>query len=699
MAFAAAARGAELPQTHAYQKTLRSYLQTLQEEDFAVEVKPFTLAGVAKTDEERYRFHLLNAFAVDFRQGLFLPPEQFTLASIEGGDGILVPPISGSHSGIYSLAWLLNWDYPGNPYRGSRPLQRRAFTLAAVDLMMHDHAHEVQRIGTRSDYLGGTLLWLAEAYRASRDAVPAEARAAYEEGLEKFVRRIDGWGPTGAMVDMDLFAAVSMRMAADLLAKPEISAMAETYVKRLFSDQKYFHPAGYFVDGGCFDTSYNGISLFFAVWAGLQAPDWPFIGDALDKAYKLKAHLTFPEPDGKAFGPSSMSSRTSACPPYDQWNFPPRNVGAAMMTDAALFLVDVPHPEVFADAEQRRIDAINKGLAGAFKASPPNPWREAHWGPRPNFAYDHYRQGFYRRLQALQRAKSSLLVNPFQRTGNFVETFEKTFLVAKLGPYAFAVHTGPVGRGLHGWGGGALCAFWTPQTGSVMLGRRRGWAKQTQLGDQADTYDGWRMWPVHAVTGLTREGAIFSSAKIVDPQPVFTTGGARAEIAVSGTIPREPSNTPQPCLAGEVTYSRRFRADVKGLTVETTIAADGKDYVTELYETIPVFLHESRLQAASAPTAIFFQEGLTWKEATPTIHQQVRAIRLERFNGAVRITFASPQRVKLSPEVWSDHYQSRVACRTILIDLLNTDEGVAVPVPQRQIRYTITADTQRGSVR
>jgi hypothetical protein len=89
------------------------------------------------------------------------------------------------------------------------------------------------------------------------------------------------------MVDMDLFAAVSMRTVADLVKDPAITAIAKAYIHKLFTDPRYFHPAGYFVDNHCFDTSYNGISLYFAAWAALQAPDWPVLH---------KAGLTTDEP-------------------------------------------------------------------------------------------------------------------------------------------------------------------------------------------------------------------------------------------------------------------------------------------------------------------------------------------------------------------------------------------------------------------
>jgi hypothetical protein len=50
------------------------------------------------------------------------------------------------------------------------------------------------------------------------------------------------------------------------------------------------------------------------------------------------------------------------------------------------------------------------------------------------------------------------------------------------------------------------------------------------------------------------------------------------------------------------------------------------------------------------------------------------AVLLHRFNGAVRIEFDRPRRVKLSPAEWADPYLTRAACRNVMIDLLDGEE-------------------------
>jgi hypothetical protein len=149
------------------------------------------------------------------------------------------------------------------------------------------------------------------------------------------------------------------------------------------------------VDVGCFDTSYNGISLYFATWAAL-ASDWAFARDAVRRAYDLRAHLSFPEPRGASFGPSHMSSRTSAGSPNDQWDFSYRPYAAAMVADAALPLAPLPRPAEREAALGKVVSHVNEALAKP-KPARPRPWEESHWSRDINFAYEHYRKGWYAR--------------------------------------------------------------------------------------------------------------------------------------------------------------------------------------------------------------------------------------------------------------------------------------------------------------
>src|SRR6185436_9154004 len=84
--------------------------------------------------------------------------------------------------------------------------------------------------------------------------------------------------------------APALALAAGVLGDPEITTAAEAEVRRLFTEERFFRPAGYFPHGGTLD-SFNGMSTHYALWGAL-ARDWPFAREALARLYRLQAHLT-----------------------------------------------------------------------------------------------------------------------------------------------------------------------------------------------------------------------------------------------------------------------------------------------------------------------------------------------------------------------------------------------------------------------
>lgn len=640
----------QLPQEHAYQRTLRDFIGTLTEKDLAVERLDFKIAD-GGDPEEQYRLWLLT-LNLPRVQAAALPAAGFTLKSLESAKGLALPaaPLESQ-----MLAWLAAWNQAGNPYHGSKPLKLRAFVLAAVDLMMLDYLYEHEPQGAnRADFLGGNLIWIGYTARTVKDVLPAEVRAAFDAGLKKHILRLSGWGPRGAMTDMDLFAPVGLWYCMQAVDDAEVKRVVEAYARRLFTDERFFHPAGYFVDVGCFDTSYNGISLYFATWAAL-ASDWKFAQEAVAKAYRLRAHLCLPEADGKSFqGPSHMSSRTSADPPHDQWNFPHRPYAAAMATDEALHLAPLPAANVMRNAPAQ----LNHHLNGIMTAKPaetkPQPWKESHWSGTLNFAYDHYQKGYYARRLKLEQEASPLLKPLYLRDERFIHEFDKAFLIARFDGYAAVVHTGPIRGWPNGLAGGALSAFWTPATGPALLGRRRG-----MQGPVRDTLDEWRLWPVHAVSGTTAGGEFFTSANIKKPEAKYDISDKKGEAIVTGPIAVGKETMP---------YQRRFLLEPNGLTIHTSLQTQ-KTKLAELYETLPVYLADHP-KAKDVKVLIQLQVGEQWHDATPQPQTNVKAIRIERRQGAVVITLDRPRTVQLAPHDWTDGFQTRVNCQTILVDLL-----------------------------
>lgn len=76
--------------------------------------------------------------------------------------------------------------------------------------------------------------------------------------------------------------------------------------------------------------------------------------------------------------------------------------------------------------------------------------------------------------------------------------------------------------------------------------------------------------------------------------------------------------------------------------------------------------------------------------ATAEYQENVTAVKLTRFRGAVQVLFDRPQRVKLSPAVWADNYLSRARCRNVLIDLLENQSMPQVWKGEKRLSYQIS---------
>lgn len=655
----------QLPQEHDYQRTLRDFLGTLTAKDLLIERKEFTTPADLP-DEEQYRLWLLTLH-LPAVQAAALPAEAFTLRTIESGKGLALP---AAPSESQMLAWLANWQYPGNPHHGTRAVKLRALILAIIDLVMLDYLYEHAPQGAdRSDFLGGNLIWIGYTFKTTKDVLPASVRTAFETGLKKHLARLTKWGPKGAMTDMDLFAPVGLWYCAEALADADVKRAADGYAKRMFTDPRSFHPAGYFVDVGCFDTSYNGISLYFSTWAAL-AGDWAFATEAVSKGYRLRNHLSLPEPDGRAFGPSHMSSRTSADPPHDQWNFPHRPYAAAMVTDEALHLAPLPGTAVMKQAAQRVTHHFNE-LLGKPQPVTASTWKETHWSGAFNFTYEHYKKGYYGRRLALEKEASPLLKPLYQRGERFIHEFDNAFLVACFDGYVAAIHTGPVRGWPHGLGGGMLSAFWTPSTGPTVLGRRRG-----MQGPVRDSLDEWRNWPVNAISGTSAAGELFSSAFLTKPEVKYEVKEQHAEARVEGPIAVGKD-------AAALHYQRRFVVRPAGLTVDSSLEAKSPVKIGELVESIPLYLNDTP-QLKGVEFKVELQIGDQWLAASPKPQADVKSIRIDRHQGGMLVTLDRPRTVHLAP-VWTDGFQSTVTCQALLVNLADK----ATELQTAKLAYTL----------
>ena len=137
--------------------------------------------------------------------------------------------------------------------------------------------------------------------------------------------------------------------------------------------------------------------------------------------------------------------------------------------------------------------------------------------------------------------------------------------------------------------------------------------------------------------------------------------------------------------AGKIDYTRTFDIQQGMLRIETKVKSSGEDKITELYETIPIYLRDG---TTGPMTMIDFQVDGKWVTATAE-YQQVTAVKLARFTGEVQITFEKPVRMKLSPMDWKDTVPFVYgACRNLMVDLLPAGGGA---FKEAKVAYSIAA--------
>lgn len=746
-----------LPQNHDYQKVLYRYMASLKERDFAHGVTGGVSLATGEFDPEYlYRNHIYAMMTqplLGSKRGeasVNAAPVCFTLPYIEvketmtyvynhpdkGPMTISVPP--GVH---YTHAWpevlmsFVRWDYPGNPYFNNRALKLRAFMAAASGMMMyHDFAEKNDSIvppPIRPDWHGYMPVWYAFPYPDFKDVLPEDVRQAYETGLRMIGLRVMSWGIRGETCENDYIAPVGLLSIARAIDDPEFSKAVEAHTKPLYTDPRYFHPAGYWDEHGGIETGFAGAANWFASWTALMT-DWPYAKDAVARVYRLRRHLILPEPDGTATGPSHFNARLGSPSNKDQWAWDGvRDATAALVTDEAAQSVQSIAPEQLREAPAARAARFNFGLGEnyridghyltneellAYKIPPQNPWKPKLWmsfnfPASVNPGYEHYPKGAWAHRQELEKTKSPLLTSPFLQQAGFVKAFEKDFLVARQGGFAAIVHTGPVGAqgpddktfkfaGPLGLGGGQLSAFWTPQAGPVILGLRMGMSYDKSF----DQLDAWRTWPIHAVSGVTADGRIFTSARNARPEAAINARADGATASVGGPLvamnlvtnvdpawARNAALYDAP-LTGSNGYARTFAVAARGVSVSTTVSGDGKENLSELYETIPVYLGYASGQATNANVKIEFQTGAAWAPATEQYTEKVKAIRITRFGSPVLITFEKPQRMKLSPAPWTDNWLNVGATsRNVMIDLLQNGDKPASVKGEKTIAYELHA--------
>lgn len=743
---AAAGYAAQLPQDHEYQVVLRNYMATLTAADFDHGVTEAMSTPEPRPDQEwRYRSFLyarMNQPLMGSKRGtpiISAPPHLFTLSDIEGGAAVRFPPFSPE-----ALISLAQWDYEGNPYHGNRGLKMRAFATSALQLIMVDNWMDKHPALLRADWHAYQLVYIGSGYHGFQDLLPEPARDAFREGVRRLAERLLAMGIRGDEPNMDLIMTTAFWYAIQIVDEPEFNERFTDFIRKMFTDPKYFHPAGFWVERGGLELGFAGMGNNFAIWTAL-ASRWPFAIDSIDRIYRLQAHLTLPEPDGSLTGPAHFNTRLGSSAHQGQWDWNSgRDYAASVITDEAMHLVHpmrMDHPtqafrdvlgtdpeEMLARAAPMRArgfqNQISENVYGVVDGKTKelddheirsqerwsrSMWYNWHYPMSVNYGYKFYPEGAWAHRHKLVETDSPMLRNPFERGETFVRNFSDAFIVTRQTGYAAIVHTGPVGRqhpddqNFHfsaplGFGGGQLSAFWTPETGALWQGRRSGqkWDKPFDLVEQ------WRLWPIHAVSGETVDGRVFTSARMADPMVTTEMGDNSGTVTASGTLVAfrtaadpladDPAKARDALydgpLTGEIAYRRGFDIGADDIRVTTTLTGDGKDRIAELYETLPVF-HRNDHRHDGPETGITFLTGTDWVDATPEPLKGVAVIRLQRFEGTVEIRFDRPRTVKLAPQAWEGEFLTRALCRTILVDLLENDGKPGTVSGEKNIAYSI----------
>jgi hypothetical protein len=399
-------------------------------------------------------------------------------------------------------------------------------------------------------------------YPGFKDVLPPDVQKAYEAGLKRMGERVLSWGIKGEEPHADLTAPLGLHCVARAINDPAFTKATEAYARKLYTDPRYFNPVDYWTFRGGLDIPFNGQANYFAATTGL-ASDWPFVKDALERTYRLRAHLILPEPDGRLAGPSHFNARVSGPASIDQWAWNgARDAAAAMLTDEAAHLVKLPTAQDLRDAPGKRAGQFAHDIRenpvngkGGFLRNDEltsHPWRWRVWATfnfpaSVNPGYEFYRPGAYARRLELEKKNSPMLKSPFERGETFVRAFGNEFVIARQPTFAAILHTGPIGyqepaekmhqfHGPMGLSCGQLSAFWTPSTGSVLLGQRGGMTYDKSF----DLVEAWRTWPNHSINGVTGDGVFFTSARIQKPDVAMDIKGKRghlAQVKVDGIVP------------------------------------------------------------------------------------------------------------------------------------------------------------------
>lgn len=715
---------ARLPQDHAYQVALRNYLGTLKEEHLHLEKTVFAPVDppAAIDPDTLFRNSLARNGKGSGLDSLRAPAKLFTLAEIEKDGKVRCffrPEVA---------AWWVHCDLPGNPFHAYRPAKLRAFVMAAVNMMLVDAYWHSDECFRRADGLSGNVFAWTAGYLASRDVLPEAARQAFETGLWRVAEAMLRAAPQDVNGNMDtkeliVLANLDKIFAGDRARHKRIIREARRILfgrpGRGPADSDgvmgLFHSAGYIGEKDGPETTYNGIALFHLVEAALITRgrrDWDaFMPEVIGRMLKFQGHCTFPEPDGNVVGPSNWAKRTNQRYAHQRTrSF--RLHASAMLSDWGLFVSpELPPVEELAKLVARQRARFAKPPAAASKG-PPGKFG-FYWPADLNYAYEYYVKGHYARMRRLQQEKSPLLLHPFLRQGDVNERFDAEFWSVKRGAWGFLVESvASMGLGydmskgerVGALAGGSLSAFWTKDTGSVILSMLPSkWS--------AVFWKDVDVWPTHHLWGRDEAGKAFSSARNWRTYPHYDDDENPKSVFLRGTIGSMDSwRSCEPgCTVDMVNYSRLFEKTATGIRVSSEFRTPHQPTtVSELWETIPVFLRDGRAQKKLEDAKVEVRSGGEWmvlpaleleeakkgssrRSAVGKDYGKTDRIRVTRFGKSVDIEL-DRARVLRDGGVLQCGYQSGNRIRVLHIDLIGSG-GKAIEMPRCvKNRFAVVAE-------
>ena len=424
-------------------------------------------------------------------------------------------------SETYGLGTNTSWlgpafviDRPFNPYRRNRAVLTR--------ILLHEFARflRLSENGTFSDnhwdhYSGGDGLgYRQRAFQFGYVAplVPAPVRKLWFEGAGKVLNR---WAFSRVscenqtshwMLDLYLLYQGSGRDVYKTLAHDFAAAFYDP-------DLNAFMKTGYQQERYGPDATYNGLC------ACNQAIYYKYSGDegakrGLRRTYDLFNHTVAPEPDGRVFGASNFSHRTSG-----SWVNRQYNAGFRLMSDE-LAEAGVWYPDK-ADAVALRAQAIER-IERGLTTSWDDAWYERNMRWLSSYAYHPWTAFFHLYTFPLKELVPGTW--PVLRSERFFRNVNNEFLFVRTPHYYAAVYTGSTSHEwvkasrkplplLPGWEEvdgvlepttanakklawqptQGLSLFWTPEAGNVVLGKN--WNVYTGQFVRADVAEGHVSWP------------------------------------------------------------------------------------------------------------------------------------------------------------------------------------------------------------